>query len=115
MGFCSQEKIAAMLFRSFSCAFRLQDVQVTQLTSDMHGQVTHASHVNVHPSGSRMSCHLFPLMLEGLFSFPTHSLLLVSLPFFLWHKYVSGQVSSYNRQMCLSNDNFLPETFKLHA
>ena len=48
------------------------------MTSDMHGQMTHASILT-----------FIPLMLDGLFSFPTRSFFLVSLPL-------------YSRHVCLS-------------
>ncbi len=68
-------------FRFFSCAFRLQAGQVTQ-HDKWHAWSgdTACLHTNVHPSGCLVTC--FPSNVGGLFSFPTHSFFLVSLPFY---------------------------------
>ncbi len=47
------------------------------MTSDMHGQVTHAFIFRFIPQGALS--RILPLMLEGSFSFPTRSFFVVSL------------------------------------
>ena len=85
-----------MLIQSLSCAFRLQAGQVTQHDkSDMHGQVTHAFILRF----IAQDVLSLVFLLEGLFSFPTHSLSLVSLLYYR-HKCVFGQVSIPTSDRC---------------